>query len=223
MEVIQNRHPARSYTDLKIGNDTLAALQAEINACNSESELSIQIIINEPNALGGFMAHYGNFSGVKNYIALIGKKSADLEERAGYYGERIVLKAGQLGLNTCWVALTFSKHKSKYVVGKDEKLVCVIAIGYGVTQGVPHKNKPIESLCKTDGNIASSDGFNNGERRSIFFAMQIKNCVVLIHVRHLLNRIITKIQRSLDMPKRRNFGCFRGYAVFLYAKLMTVH
>jgi len=206
MEAIQNRHLVRSYTDLKIGNDTLAALQAEINACNSESELSIQIIINEPDALGGIMPHYGNFPGVKNYIALIGKKSADLEERAGYYGERIVLKAGQLGLNTCWVALTFSKHKSKYVVGKDEKLVCVIAIGYGVTQGVPHKNKPIESLCKTDGNIASSDGFNNGERRSIFFAMQIKNCVVLILARHSSNWISTKIQCSYDTLNRRSLG-----------------
>jgi len=160
MEAIQNRHSVRSYTDLKIGNDTLAALQAEINACNSESELNIQIITNEPGAFGGFMAHYGKFSGVKNYIALVGKKSADLEERAGYYGERIVLKAGQLGLNTCWVALTFSKRKSKYVVGKDEKLVCVIAIGYGVTQGVPHKNKPMESLCKTDGNMP--DWFRSG-------------------------------------------------------------
>jgi len=160
MEAIRNRHSVRSYTDQKIGDDTLAALQAEINACNSESELNIQIITNEPDAFGGFMAHYGKFSGVKNYIALVGKKSADIEERAGYYGERIVLKAGQLGMNTCWVALTFSKRKSKYVVGKDEKLVCVIAIGYGVTQGVPHKNKPMESLCKTDGNMP--DWFRSG-------------------------------------------------------------
>ena len=43
---------------------------------------------------------YTSFSGVKNYIALIGKKSPNLEEACGYYGEKIVLRAQQLGLNT---------------------------------------------------------------------------------------------------------------------------
>jgi len=110
--------------------------------------LNIQLVTDEPDAFGNFLAKYGKFSGVRNYIALIGKKSPALDEKAGYYGERIALKAGQLGLNTCWVALMYSKRKSKCVIGKDEKLACMIALGYGAAQGVPHKNKPMESLCK---------------------------------------------------------------------------
>ena len=47
------------------------------------------------------MAHYGNFENCTNYIAMVGKKSADLDERCGYYGELLVLKAQELGLNTC--------------------------------------------------------------------------------------------------------------------------
>ena len=31
------------------------------------------------------MAHYGKFSGVQNYIALVGKKTSDLDEKLGYY------------------------------------------------------------------------------------------------------------------------------------------
>lgn len=58
------------------------------------------------------MAHYGKFSGVTNYIAMIGKKGPTLEETCGYYGERLVLKAQQLGLNTCWVAMTYSTRMS---------------------------------------------------------------------------------------------------------------
>jgi hypothetical protein len=53
------------------------------------------------------------FTGVQNYIALIGKKSSSLEEQAGYYGEQLVLTAQQLGLNTCWVAMTVSKGTVK--------------------------------------------------------------------------------------------------------------
>ncbi len=37
---------------------------------------------------------------------MIGKKGPTLEESCGYYGERLVLLAQQLGLNTCWVAMT---------------------------------------------------------------------------------------------------------------------
>ena len=86
---------------------------------------SIQLCLNEPTAFSGRMAHYGSFRNVRNYIALIGKKTQDLQEKCGYYGEKIVLKAQQLGLNTCWVALTYSKGKTACIIEKDEKLRCV--------------------------------------------------------------------------------------------------
>lgn len=152
-EAMRMRHSVRRYTDKKIEGDVLAELKAEIEACNRESGLNIQLITDEPEAFTGMMAHYGSFSGVQNYIAIVGKKGEDLQEKAGYYGERIVLKAQMLGLNTCWVALTFSKRKAKYKVGKGEKLVCVISVGYGETNGKPHKNKLIDSLCKFYGDM----------------------------------------------------------------------
>lgn len=95
------------------------------------------------------MAHYGKFSGVRNYIALVGKRSPKLEENMGFLGEKLVLKAQELGLNTCWVALTHGK--SSAVVGKGEKLVCLIALGYGVGQGVAHRSKPLRDLCNDNG------------------------------------------------------------------------
>lgn len=153
MEAMQVRHSVRQYTDKKIEGEVLAELTAEVEACNRESGLNIQLITDEPEAFTGGLAHYGSFSGVQNYIALIGEKSADLQEKAGYYGERIVLKAQMLGLNTCWVALTFSKRKAKYKVGKGEKLVCVISVGYGENNGKPHKNKFIDSLCRFHGDM----------------------------------------------------------------------
>jgi len=160
MEAMQNRHSVRNYTEREIEADALAALQAEIKACNTEGGLNIQLVTNEPDAFGGFMARYGKFSGVRNYIALIGKKGSGLDEKIGYYGERIALKAGQLGLNTCWVAMTFSKGKCGAKIGAGEKLVCVLSLGYGATQGVPHKNKPMESLCKTS--VSMPDWFRSG-------------------------------------------------------------
>lgn len=82
---------------------------------------------------------------MENYIALVGKKEADLDEKAGYYGEKIVLKAQELGLNTCWVAMTHGKSAAE--IKKGEKLACIIALGYGITQGTAHQSKHVEQLC----------------------------------------------------------------------------
>lgn len=155
LEAIKERHSVRSYTDKKIEGEVLDDLQQTINECNNDSGLNIQLCIDEPTAFSGMMAKYGRFNNVNNYIALVGGKSDMVNEKCGYYGEKIVLKAQQLGLNTCWVALTFSKKKSKSVIkiNPGEKLLMVISIGYGVTNGIPHKSKPIEELCKADGTI----------------------------------------------------------------------
>ena len=50
------------------------------------------------------------------------------EENSGYYGQRIVLEAQMMGLNTCWVGGTFSKGKCRAAVENAEKLLAVIAI-----------------------------------------------------------------------------------------------
>lgn len=151
-EAMQARHSVRQYKNKPLAQETIKTLQAEIAACNQESGLHIQLVTNEPKAFDGFMAHYGKFSGVTNYIAMIGKKDG-LDEKCGYYGERLVLLAQQLGLNTCWVAMSYSKIKTAFVVEQGEKLCVVIALGYGETQGVPHKSKSVDDVVKVEGEM----------------------------------------------------------------------
>ena len=154
MEAMTARHSVRQYEDKAIEPEKLAALEQEITACNQEGGLHIQLVKDEPKAFDGFMAHYGKFSGVRHYIALIGPKGADLEEKCGYYGERLVLLAQMLGLNTCWVAMTYSKIKTAFTVDAGEKLCVVISLGYGKTQGTGHgKSKTFEEVTKISGEV----------------------------------------------------------------------
>ena len=146
MEAMEKRHSVRSYSDKPLAPEAVAALQEAIEAANAESGLHIQLVTNEPAAFDGFMAHYGKFSGVRNYLALVGKKGAGLEEACGFYGERLVLLAQHLGLNTCWVGMTFKKVASAFTVAPGEKLVIVIALGYGTTQGVSHQVKDASAV-----------------------------------------------------------------------------
>lgn len=151
LNAMQTRHSVRSYLPKPLEPEVKSALEKEISAVNRESGLHFQLVTNEPKAFDSFMAHYGKFTGVTNYIALVGRKSRDLDERCGFYGERLVLLAQQLGLNTCWVALTYKKIPGAFQIAPGEKLTVVIALGYGATQGVPHKSKPAEAVAKDFG------------------------------------------------------------------------
>lgn len=146
LELMKQRHSVRQYKPRAIEPEKRAVLNDLCSELNQKAELSIQIVYDEPNCFDSFMAHYGKFSGVHNYIALIGKKSPKLEETLGRCGEQLVLKAQELGLNTCWVAMTHGK--SRAIVGPGEKQVCLISLGYGETQGVAHKSKPMQALCR---------------------------------------------------------------------------
>lgn len=51
------------------------------------------------------------------------------------------MSAQRLGLNTCWVGMTYSKVEGAFEAERDEKLCAVIAVGYGRTQGFARKSK----------------------------------------------------------------------------------
>ena len=148
-EAIIARHSVRAYRNEPLAEDVVRVLEEQIAILNREGKLHMQLILNEPNAFQGTMAKYGKFRNANNYLVMAGKKSEDLDERIGYYGEHLVLLAQTLGLNTCWVGLSYSKVPGTYVLDEDEKIACYIAIGYGETQGVNHKIKTVEQVSRS--------------------------------------------------------------------------
>ncbi len=145
-EAIEARHSVRAYKEQPLTEETVKVLVDKITELNQEGRLHMQLVLNEPKAFQGTIAKYGKFRNANNYIVMAGKKTDDLDERVGYYGEQLVLLAQTLGLNTCWVGLSYSKVPGTYELGEDEKIACYIAIGYGETQGVSHKIKTVEQV-----------------------------------------------------------------------------
>ena len=143
-ELMRARHSVRNYLDKPIEEEKLAALREAIARVNREGGLHVQLFTGEPEAFDANAPHYGQFQGCRNYFAMVGPKDAD--EAIGYYGEQLVLLAQELGLNTCWVALTFKKSKVKVDADRGEKLHVVIALGYGADQGRAHKSRDAAAL-----------------------------------------------------------------------------
>ncbi len=147
-EAVRARHSVRKYKDTPIPDGLVDELNTLIRSCNEESGLHLQLILDDPECFNTLLNHYGWFSNVRHYIAVAGPKALpDLEERSGYYGQKLVIAAQQAGLNTCWVAGTYKKGKCKAELREGEELVCVIAIGYGENEGKKHKSKPLSRLC----------------------------------------------------------------------------
>lgn len=139
IDAIHARHSVRQYHVQPLPDDIRQSLSDAIHRYNTEAGLHMQLVCNDPSAFDGGLAKYGRFEGVTNYIAMIGRKGSD--EALGYYGEQVVLLAQALGLNSCWVGLTFKKQPDQYEIRTDESLACVVALGYGRSQGVPHPQK----------------------------------------------------------------------------------
>lgn len=149
-EAIEARHSVRAYKGQPLAADVVEVLEDKIRELNEKGHLHMQLIRNETKAFQGKLAKYGKFRGVNDYIVMAGQKSDDLDERIGYYGEQLVLLAQTLGLNTCWVGLSYSKVPGTYVLEAGEVIEAYISIGYGETQGVSHKIKRVEQVSNAN-------------------------------------------------------------------------
>lgn len=164
LEAIDARHSVRRYISRPLEREAVDCLRAKIDECNSKGNLHIQLVLNERKGFSGMLA-YGSFSGVENYIVMAGRRADDLDERVGYYGEQIVLLAQQLGLGTCWAGLSYRKVKGAYALDSEEKVACMISLGYPDDAGRKHKCKSVEDVSNVG--VSTPEWFEKGVRAAL--------------------------------------------------------
>ncbi len=159
-EAVYARHSVRSYQDKKIDSESVKKLKELIDECNSEGNLHLQFAEDAGNTFNRILNRLMGLGSAPSVIACIGPDDDTLDERIGYYGEKIVLFAQTLGLNTCWAG-TFNPKNVPAECGNGERLAIVIAIGYGTTQGNKRKSKSADQVVR--GGIAGKpDWFVKG-------------------------------------------------------------
>ncbi len=158
MEAIRARHSVRRYTGKRIEPEKIAALNQCIAALNAEGRLHLQLLEDAGKTYNRLMNKMMGQGTAPSVIACVGQDDGTLEQRIGYYGEKLVLIAQKLGLNTCWAG-TFNKKTIGAEVADGERLVISIAIGYGENAGKPHKSKTAEQLSSSP---KALDWFSSG-------------------------------------------------------------
>lgn len=158
-EAILQRHSVRNYTDRKIEPTAVEKLNSLIDEVNEQGQLHLQLLTDAGGTFNRFFSRIMGLGSAPSVIACIGKDADDLDERIGYYGEKIVLAAQHMGLNTCWAG-TFNRDRVPVKLAPDERLSIVIAIGYGETAGKPRRSKKPEQVANVT--EQSPEWFKNG-------------------------------------------------------------
>lgn len=150
-DAIKERHMVRQYTDKAISTDIMELLNERITENNKKYNLHLALVVGNSDGIGG-MAKLLLSKTVNNYIVLAGMDTPELDEKLGYCGADLILYAQTLGLNTWWVGGMFNgKGALKNLSDKNVRANGVIAIGYGQTQGVPHKSKTAAEISEYNG------------------------------------------------------------------------
>lgn len=168
-EAMHERHTVRKYTEKELSQEIIEKLNARIDENNSRFGLSIKLITDSADGLNLFAKLAAK--GVKNYFVLAGNGGDEASEKLGYSSADLMLCAQTLGLNTWYIGGTFNHGVAKYADGK--KVIGIVAVGYGETNGVPHKSKSAEQVSHYDGEAL--DWFRNGVEAALL-APTAMNC-----------------------------------------------
>lgn len=150
LDAIKNRHSVRNYEAKKIEADKVEKIRAKIEELNKEGNLHLQFMEDAGKTYNKLFNKVAGLGSAPSVIACVGIDDETLEQRVGYYGEKLVLFIQELGLNTCWAG-TFNQKNIGAEVGNNEKLVISIAVGYGKDKGKPHKSKSPEQIIEAKG------------------------------------------------------------------------
>lgn len=152
VETIRERRSVREYDGKPLSRAEFDALGAVVRECTRESSLDIQLVGDNPEVFN-VIARFGLIRGCRTHVAFVvddGKaRGVAADEAIGYWGQKIVLAAQDMGLNTCWCALC-SRKKSRAVVAPGKKIRLIIAVGHGKTQGFSRKTKSVEALSSVE-------------------------------------------------------------------------
>lgn len=145
MEAIRRRHSVRAYENRKIEAEKAAQLHDLIARCNQEGNLNLQLLEDAGGTFSRMLSKVMGLGSAPSVIACAGPDDETLDERIGYYGQKIVLFAQALGLNTCWAG-TFSEKNTPAKRNPGDRLPIVIAIGYGAGSGRVRKSKTADNV-----------------------------------------------------------------------------
>lgn len=149
-QAMRERHTVRQFDGTPLTEAEKSTLKTRVDELNKKYDLSIALIESEKSPLSLLGKTLMSGKEVHSYFVLAGGNRENIDEQLGYAGSDLCLYAQANGLNTWWMAGTFNR---RFVGGQVEgkKIVSIIAVGHGKTQGVQHKSKSKDQVSSYEG------------------------------------------------------------------------
>ena len=155
--LIVNGRSVRHFKETAVDAAKISELQAFIADCK---KLVPSIAIEAKFFAGddtykrlyGIAGYQGVMIEAPNYLVLLSEDKPQHLENAGYIGERAILKARDLGLDSCWISYS-DRDMVKTVLNLDTdmEVVALIALGYASS------TKKVEGIAKTGDNYSQAE------------------------------------------------------------------
>lgn len=134
--LILNTKSVRDFKKDAVKNADLKAIKDYANDCKklvSSIDLDVRIMANNEVylPLDGIAGYKGHMIDAPAYIVLLSDVADHYIENAGFVGQELILKATEIGVDSCWVTFSDSKTvKEKLNIVSDKEVVALIALGF---------------------------------------------------------------------------------------------
>jgi nitroreductase len=136
IEIIRERSSRRSFTPQIVEAEKISALREFFATLEGPFGVKARFMILDTTGWGegkiNALGTYGTIQGAKLFIVgIITRGEHDMED-FGYQFEKIILRATDLGLGTCWIGGVFNRSRfaDKVGVREDEVLPAISPLGY---------------------------------------------------------------------------------------------
>ena len=132
IETIKKRKSCRTFTASVLKPDDKKELESYIveNSKGLDNEVVNFRIIEKTNAEKQMKIDYGMIKGQQSYILGTSNSSLDSRVNYGYLMERVVLKATEMNISTCWVGYFDRIYFDEILIENNSEIPSIVIIGY---------------------------------------------------------------------------------------------
>lgn len=108
-----------------------------------EVDIELKIFANEETyeKLKNIAGYNGHMIKAPSYAIILSDVKRGYIENSGYIGERLILKARDLEIDSCWVTFNDSDIiKEKLGISSNKEITAIIALGYGIDKKFKNKS-----------------------------------------------------------------------------------
>lgn len=145
-KLISNGKSVREFLNKDIDSKNFNELEVYMNNSKKllpEIDMEIQVFNNKNfyESLKNLIGYNGFLINAPNYVVILSEIKDKYIENSGFVGERLILKARDLGIDSCWITFKDSNIvKDKLGILSDKEVTAIIALGYEDDKNTKNKS-----------------------------------------------------------------------------------